>query len=69
MPGLFKRHEVRYTWIVAFMVTTLAWMVTVGIIVTEKRLDGHEVHYGAVIMNEISGAYTMLVLLPAVLWG
>ncbi|MCG8615962.1 MAG: histidine kinase, partial [Desulfobacterales bacterium] len=67
--GTPRQHDTRYTWIVTFMVTTFAWMVNTGIFVTERLIVGKPGGYGQILVNEITGSYSVLLLMPGLLWG
>lgn len=50
------------------MLTTLIWMVNTGIIVTEDMSRGDPVNFWKAFINEVTGAYSFLLILPALIW-
>lgn len=68
MPLKSRKTEIHYTWLIAFMLTTIAWMVSTGIILSEKMTLGGTVNWGPVLTNELTGSYSTLLLIPGLFW-
>lgn len=61
-----KRRVIR--WLIVFIFVTLIGLMNFSIIMTEKMASRHPIPFQYPFVHEMTGVYTILVLLPALLW-
>ena len=55
-------------WLVIFLFTTLMGLMNLGIVITEKMAYGESIPFQYPFVHEMTGTYTVLLLLPFLLW-
>ena len=65
--SFYEQNKLRW-WLFFFGLTTFVGLLNFGIIITSRLAEGHRVHYDKPLVNELTGAYTTLLLLPLLFW-
>ena len=60
--------EIKHKWLWIFLLLTLFGLLNVGVIATDDMANGDPVHWQRYLINELSGAWTMLPLLVGLFW-
>ena len=55
-------------WLIIFLFTTLLGLMNLGIVITEKMAYGESIPFRYPFVHEMTGTYTVLLLLPFLLW-
>lgn len=67
MTDKLQKRELQYIAVFAVIFINLIWVINVGILVTDDLSDGKPLFLGSHLVNEITGAYSVLFLLPGLL--
>ncbi|MCP5047361.1 MAG: hypothetical protein GY940_09340 [bacterium] len=64
---IFGKHRLRW-WFILFVVTTVIGLLNFSIIITNQMASSGRIRYQYPLINELTGAYATLLLLPFLLW-
>ena len=59
---------IKNKWLWLFLLLTLMAILNIGVIVTDELANGYKVHWLRYIVNELSGSWSILPLIPLLLW-
>lgn len=68
MANRQSKKELQYIIVFAFLFVNIVWMINVGILVTDALSDGKPSLLRFHLANEITGTYSVLLLLPGLVW-
>ena len=59
---------IKNKWLWLFLIVTLLGLLNIGVIATDDMANSHQVHWQRHIINELTGIWTILPLIPILIW-